>query len=596
MTEMRNRRRRLGPLWKSPDFMRFWTGQAVSQLGSQITELALPLTAIVVLRASPTQMGLVAAVGQAPYFLLSLIAGVWVDRFDRRRLLILADIGRAVCLAVVPAAYVVDRLSLPLLATIAFLFGSLTVLFLIAYQSYLPDLVERQHLMEGNGKLELSRSSAQISGPPLAGWLIQSLKAPVAITIDAVSFLVSAMFLQRIRRRPEPRPPAMEKPKVLPQVMEGVRFVFKDRSLRAMAIAAGIFNFSFTGCTILMLLFLRGALGFEPAMIGLALSAFGPGLLLGALVAPKAGARLGIGRTLVLAAIAGDAAFLLVPLAPGSRGPAVAFVLAGNFLFALGMQLYNITLLTARQALVPMSMQGRMHSTIRLIAQGLAPLGAVVAGIAGDKLGLRVALIGGTFGMILAGLVVAASPLSRLRSIEDAQTSSEASSPPAGSPPAPEAETENDIAETERIEEPLQERVVVIAEPEGVGDLPDADTGHGYLVEPPVVGAARASTQTAAAPAVVAVESASASGQESPKDTKVSSSAGDGAMYTTDVVRVVVNVHGAYSVWPMGESLPNGWSDTGVSGSLEDCLDEISKRWTLKPRSLQMAGQDSPIA
>jgi len=211
-------------LWRHGDFMKLWSAQTISQFGSQITFLALPLAAIIILEASAFEVAVLGALEFAPWLLLSLPAGAWVDRMRRRPVLIAADVGRAVALASVPAAYAVDVLTLWQLYAVGFLTGCLTVFFDIAYQSYLPSLVERRQLAEGNSKLEISRSGAQLGGPGLAGALVDLVTAPVAILGDAISFLVSAFFLGTIRREESVERP-IERTRLRVEIVEGLRFV-----------------------------------------------------------------------------------------------------------------------------------------------------------------------------------------------------------------------------------------------------------------------------------------------------------------------------------------------------------------------------------
>src|SRR5262249_23335746 len=203
-------RPRFGGLWSHHDFMRLWAGQTVSQLGSTVTREALPYTAILALGATPIQMGLLGAAGAAPLLLLGLLAGVWVDRLRRRPVMIAADLGRAVLLLSVPGAYLLGLLRIEQLYVVAALVGVLSVFFDVAYQAFLPSLVQREQIFEGNSKLGMSGSVAEIAGPPLGGTLVQLVGGPVTILLDALSFVFSARSLLRIRA-PEPAPAAPER-------------------------------------------------------------------------------------------------------------------------------------------------------------------------------------------------------------------------------------------------------------------------------------------------------------------------------------------------------------------------------------------------
>ena len=246
-----------GGLWRHSDFLKLWSAETISQVGSQVTGLALPLVAIITLDVSAFEVALLGVIEFAPFILISLPAGVWVDRMPRRPILIVGDLGRAALLATIPIAYAVDALTIWQLYVVGFLFGVLTVFFDVAYQSYLPALVEREQLVDGNSKLEISRSGAQLAGPALAGILIQVLKAPLAILLDAISFLVSGLFVLAIRKReavPDREPGRSPLHGMRAELSEGVRYVFGHRYLRWIAASTATFNFfgSMTGAIFLV--------------------------------------------------------------------------------------------------------------------------------------------------------------------------------------------------------------------------------------------------------------------------------------------------------------------------------------------------------
>jgi MFS family permease len=225
---------RVAGLWRHPDFLKLWAGQTISLFGSQISLLALPLTAVLVLNASPFQMGLLTALGALPPMLFGLMAGVWVDRLPRRLILILADTGRFLLLSLVPLAFLLGILGLGMLYVLSFLVGTLSIFFDVAYRSYLPSLIEREHLIEGNSKLELSESVGQIVGSGLAGGLVQALPAPLAILVDACSFLVSVLSMAWIRT---PEPQEQDQPAssgMLRDMAAELRFVLRQPTLRTL--------------------------------------------------------------------------------------------------------------------------------------------------------------------------------------------------------------------------------------------------------------------------------------------------------------------------------------------------------------------------
>ena len=258
---------RCGGPWEHRDFLKLWSGQTVSFFGSHATGLALPLTAALVLDATPTEMGVLAAAGSAPYLLLGLVAGVWVDRWPRRPVLIMADLGRAALLLLVPLLFFLDRLGFAPIVAVAFLVGTLTMLFDLAYQSYLPTLVPRRLLAEANGKLMTSRSVADIGGPGLAGGLVQAFGAPIALLLDAGSFLVSAASLALVRTAEPPRRPAGSGRSPVPaEIARGLRFTFGDALLRAGACSAATYNFFWNVVNAVLVLYAGRTLGMSPGL------------------------------------------------------------------------------------------------------------------------------------------------------------------------------------------------------------------------------------------------------------------------------------------------------------------------------------------
>jgi MFS family permease len=387
-------------LRRNRDFRRLWIGQTVSQLGTQVTMLALPLVAIRVLDAGPLEVGILAACETLPFLLVGLPAGVWVDRRRRRPILVLADVGRAALLAVVPVAYALDVLAVWHLYAVALLVGAQTVFFDVAYQSYLPALVPRARLVEGNARLELSRSASQVAGPGLGGLLVELLRAPYAIAVDSVSFLVSAAFVAGIRTgEPEPEPVADDERTMRRSIATGLRYVLRHPVLRRIAAATGIANlFSGAGMAV-FLLYAVDRLGISPGVIGLVFSLGGLGALLSAATTEWLGRVLGVGPTIVSSAALTGAAFVLVPLAPRDTG-AVPWFLAAMLIETYAASVYNITQVSLRQTVTPTGMQGRMNATMRFVVWGALPLGSLLGGVLGRAIGLQgtlwVSALGGT--------------------------------------------------------------------------------------------------------------------------------------------------------------------------------------------------------
>jgi MFS family permease len=401
-------------LWRHPDFLKLWAGQTISRFGSEISQLAIPLTAALVLSASPFQMGVLSAVEFAPFLLLSLLAGVWVDRLPRRPLLVISDLGRALVLASIPLAAIFGMLRMEQLFVVGLLTGALTVVFDVAYQAYLPALVSRDALVEGNSKLAVSASVAQIAGPGLGGALVQLITAPVAVILDAVSFAVSAACLLLIRTREQIAPRSASGTGVWTELRQGLAVVIDNPVLRSIAGCTATSNLFGSASQAIYVLYLTRELEIEPALLGIILAMLGPGALVGSLVAGPAALRLGLGTTIVGSIVLGVAANLLVPLAAGPRPLVVVLLCLASFLVGLTSPIYNVNQVSLRQAITPDHLQGRMNASMRFIVWGTIPLGSLLGGSLGQVLGLRPTLLVMAVLGLLAPLWVAFSPVRRL--------------------------------------------------------------------------------------------------------------------------------------------------------------------------------------
>jgi MFS family permease len=404
-------------LLRNADFRRLWVGQTASQLGEHASLVVLPLFAVLTLNAGAGQLGVLRAVGQAPILLLSLFAGAWVDRWRTRTTMVLTDVGRALVLGAAAVAGLLGWLGLPGLLALAFAVGALSVFFDVAYQTSLVRLLERDQLVRGNSALEGSRSAAQIGGPALGGALVSLLSAPIAAASSALFFALSFLSIRRIRRtEPIPERPGRPEhpPRVWRRIHEGLRFVAGDASLRTVCLASAAFQFFFAAMMTVYLLFLPRELHLSGAVVGLALAATGPGALLGSVLAARLPRRFGYGVVLVCAAALGDGAFLCVPALHGSSAVTVPVLLAVGFVFGLGGQLVNVTVMAVRQAVTPDGMQGRAAATITFVGMGLTPLGSLLGGFLAEEWGLRASLLVTAAGMMLSPVVMAFSPLARL--------------------------------------------------------------------------------------------------------------------------------------------------------------------------------------
>jgi len=402
-------------LWKNTDFLRFWAATTISVFGSRITALALPLAAIGVLDADAFELGLLGTVGFLPFLLIGLAVGVWVDRLRRRPILIAADLVRAVLLATIPIAFVLGVLSIWQLFAVAFLVGICDVFFAVAYDAYVPGLVGRDRLVEANSKVEASRSATQVAGPGVAGFLIGLIGAPMAIMVDAVSYLVSGALLARIHRdeadppRPEAPEPGRRMANLWRQSLDGLRLIVANPYLRGLAGSTATFNLFNTMLWTLLLLYATDELGLSPQAIGIIFSIGQLGLLLGVFLAGRVARRIGLGRAIVGGMVISGGAFVLVPLAP--RDAPVPYLLAYQFLIGVGIPIYNINQRSLRQAITPDAMLGRMTTSMRFLVWGTIPIGSFAGGVLGSTIGLLPTLWIASAGTSLAFLSVLASPV-----------------------------------------------------------------------------------------------------------------------------------------------------------------------------------------
>jgi len=412
---MRRPRRPQGALWSHRDFMKMWTGQSISEFGSQISQLALPWLAAVGLHASAFEFSLLGVLGFLPFILFALPAGVWVDRLRRRYILIAGDAARAVLLALIPVLWATHTLRIWHLLVLQFVIGVFTVFFDVAYQSYLPALIEREHLVDGNSKLQLTVSVAQVAGPSASGALIAAVTAPYAIVADAVSFVASTLFLLTMRHRESPpqHDDANPKPKMWPQVKEGLNWVVGHPWLRAIATCTGSSNFFSSVLFAIALLYMARTLHLSAFEIGFVFAVGSGGSIVGALATGRLNKRLGVGPTIVSTAGFFALAGLLYPLAPKSFP--LPFLMVAQAMFGFGSVSYNITQVSLRQAITPERLQGRMNAAMRWIVWGTIPLGSLAGGAIATWWGLRTALWVGALGGLLPFLPVALTSVRAIR-------------------------------------------------------------------------------------------------------------------------------------------------------------------------------------
>ena len=404
-------------LARDPEFLKLWTGETISDFGDQITLLAIPLTAVIVLKASAFEMGLLAAAAAAPTALFSLPAGVWVDRLPRRRVLIAADIGRALALATVPIAFVLGTLSLLHLYVVAFITGILSVFFIVAYQAYLPGLVGRERLVDANGKLNASASLAQLAGPSASGVLVQLFTAPMPVVVDALSFVASLIGLSLIRR-PEP-PLTPRRRDMRAEIGEGLRALLSQPILRTLVVCASIVILLLSAQTAIFLLYLSRDLGLAPSIIGLLLAVGSVGALAGALLASTVARRIGLGPSFIVGAFLVVGVFITRGLATGPTELIVVALGASQLAGFFGASLFNVNGPSLRQALTPPHLLGRVNASYRFLVWGTGPFGALLGGTLGELLGLRIALLVTGLASLVIIPILFASPLPSTREVPE---------------------------------------------------------------------------------------------------------------------------------------------------------------------------------
>ena len=407
------------PLLRQPEFLKLWAAHSISQVGDQITYLALPLVAVLTLDASAAQMGVLMALELAPHLLFSLPAGVWIERSRRRRhLMILADLARAALLASVPLAAAFDVLSFPQLYAVAFVVGTFAVMFDISAWTLFVAVVPRRDIVEANSKFSLSRSISYVVGPSLAGFLVQVLTAPLTLLLDAFSFIGSALFLGRVRARE----PVVEHDGngILHSLREGFRFVLRDDLIRPDLLCAAtvnLFNFVFFA---IFVLYATKELHVSPGTLGIALGIGAVGGILGALVAPWLERAIGIGRSIVVGSILFPAPLLLVPIATGSELQLGLILGAAEFFSAVGVMIFDVSAASMMFMRTPDRIRSRTVGTFRFVNYGVRPIGALLGGTLGATIGLQTTLWIGVVGALAGVLWLVFSPVPRLRAVTEA--------------------------------------------------------------------------------------------------------------------------------------------------------------------------------
>ena len=408
------------PLLRRPQFRNLWLGQTISVLGDQVTLLAIPIIAVLVLDADAGQMGLLTAAGLLPHLLFSLPAGVWLDRVHRRRrLMVIADILRAVVIGSLAVAYLMGALSLAQLFVVTFIVGSLAVAFDISWSTIFVSVVERDDYVPANALFNGSRSLSFVLGPSIGGALIQLLSAPIAVVVDAVSYLASAFFVSRVDAPEPPVEPSTEP--IRSQLATGLSFILRDPIMRSGILSAATLNFFNFGFSALFILYVTTLLGISPGELGLALGAGAVGGLIGAVIAPAVGRRIGIGMAFLVGLLAFGGSSVLVPLtAPGTPIPIVlAILFVMEFVAGLGVMILDINASAIIPARTPDRIRSRVVGAWRFINMGIRPIGAVVGGLLGGFIGVRETLFVTTILSMAGALWLIGSPVLKLKGMPE---------------------------------------------------------------------------------------------------------------------------------------------------------------------------------
>jgi MFS family permease len=402
-------------LRQNRNFRRYFVGQSVSLIGDQISLIALPLTAVLALHATPGQMGALTTVFLVPNLIFSLHAGVWVDRRGRRRQVLLAtDVGRGLLVATIPLAYALGHLTWTQLYVVSFLLGTLTVFFYVAYGAFFQVIVPREDYVQANSLIHGSRAFSFFAGQSLGGALVQLLRGPYALALDAFSFLWSALFLARIDAEEPPGAPHESG-----GLMSGLRWIRKNPIMRAELLGVAtinLFNFMFFA---LFLLYAVRRLHIGPATIGLVLGAASIGAVSGSLVTARVARRIGVGPAFILGCFLFPAPLVLVPAASGPHWLAVGFVFASEFLSGVGLMLLDILAGSISAGVVPTTLRSRVSGAFMVVNYGVRPLGTTLAGVLGTVIGLRPTLWIATIGPVLGLAFLLPSPIRTLRDVPE---------------------------------------------------------------------------------------------------------------------------------------------------------------------------------
>ena len=412
--------RRPGGLFWHRDFRLLWIGQTTSKLGSSVTSVALPLVAVATLHASTFQVALLSAAAWLPWLLIGLPAGAWVDRLPRRPVMLACDLAALLLFLSVPVAAWLDRLTVGHLFAVALGAGTASVVFQTAYQVYLPSLLERDEVAEGNAKVQATEAAAQVGGPGVAGLMTQLAGAVNALLVDAASFLVSALCLLTIRAHEPHLRRARQHSTLRQEIGEGLRFVARDPYLRVLTLFSALSNIGLIGYQSILVVFLIREVGVSPGTVGGLVAATSVGGVLGAASATTSARRFGSARSLLAAEIGAAPFGLLIPLT--TPGAGLALTVTGGFVVSAGAAMGNVLKGGFRQTYSPHGLLGRVTVSMQLVSYGTIPLGALLGGALGTAYGVRRAMWVIMSGLAMTGLILLIGPLRRHRDLPDQPT------------------------------------------------------------------------------------------------------------------------------------------------------------------------------
>lgn len=396
---------RRSSLWRHRAFLLFWSAETISQTGAQISLVAVPLIAISVLHAGPTEVSLLTALQYAPVFLITLFAGAWLDRHRRRPVLVVTNLARFLLIMLIPVSYLTGLLSLRLLYLVTFAVGLLTAVSDVAYLVYLPSVVSRRQLTEANAKLEGVYSIAQIGGPGIGGVLVQLVAAPLALVANAGTYLLAAVTFLGIRKPEVVERPERKRRPMRAEIADGLRAILGHRVLRLLAVQSAVYNLFELIVLTLYLLFGVRELRLGAGELGVVLTTASVGGLMGALVAGRAAAAFGTGRCIVGSMAIGAAGLVVVPFAPATPVLAIVVLVTGLVVYGFGLGIFNVHSLTVRTALAPAGLLGRVTATFRLIIYSTIPIGALLAGVLGNLVGIRAAIMLGAVPLLVLSIL-----------------------------------------------------------------------------------------------------------------------------------------------------------------------------------------------